>query len=175
VKALRRAGWTLVVAVAAAYAGFWTWQQWPTSRAPVGALAPDFVLTDLDGKPQRLSDYRGKLVLVNFWATWCAPCIEELPLLVEAQKSYGPRGFQILGPAMDDAATAAPMAQRFGINYPVMADFVQVDAAMRALGNEIGALPYSVLVNGDGKVLRSFLGGLKARDFEEIATAHLTS
>jgi thiol-disulfide isomerase/thioredoxin len=112
---------------------------------------------------------------VNFWATWCAPCIEELPLLVEAQNTYGPRGFQILGPAMDDAATAAPMALRFGINYPVMADFIQVDAAMRALGNELGALPYSVLVDGDGKVLRSFLGGLRAQDFRDIAQSYLTS
>jgi len=162
-----------VVSAAAIYLGYWAAQQLPASGADVGTMAADFTLTDLSGKAQKLSDYRGKLVLVNFWASWCAPCIEELPLLVEAQKLYGPRGLQILGPAMDDAAAAQPLAARLGVNYPVMADFAQVDGVMRALGNEMGALPYSVLVDGEGKVLRSILGGLHREDLQKIAETHL--
>lgn len=174
-KSLRRAGWITVVCVAAAYLGFWVSQRWPSSSADIGAVAADFTLTDLNGKTQKLSAYRGKLVLVNFWASWCAPCVEELPLLVEAQTLYGARGLQILGPAMDDVASAQPLALRLGVNYPVMADFAQVDGIMRTLGNEMGALPYSVLIDGEGKVLRSILGGLKREDLQQIADANLPS
>lgn len=172
-RTLRRAGWIAVISVAAIYLGYWTAQQLPSSGADVGTMAADFTLTDLDGKAQKLSDYRGKLVLVNFWASWCAPCIAELPLLVEAQTLYGPRGLQILGPAMDDVASAQPLAVKLGVNYPVMADFAHVDGAMRALGNEMGALPYSVLIDGDGRVIRSILGGLHREDLQKIAETHL--
>lgn len=168
-RALRRAGWIAVISVAAIYLGYWVAQHWPSSGADEGSMAADFSLPDLEGKTQQLSAYRGKLVLVNFWASWCAPCIEELPLLVEAQTRYGPRGLQILGPAMDDAASAQPLASKLGVNYPVMADFAQVDAAMRALGNEVGALPYTVLIDTEGKILRSFLGGLRREDLDQIA------
>ena len=174
-KKLRTFGWAAVLSLAALYAGWWASSQWFTEGADAGQPAADFTLNDLHGQPQKLSAYRGKLVLVNFWATWCAPCIEELPLLVEAQKNFGPRGLQILGPAMDDVQSAQPIAQRFGINYPVMADYASVDAVMRTLGNEAGALPYSVLIDGQGRVIRSILGGLKREDLQRIADDHLAS
>ena len=170
---LRRAGWVAVVCAGAVWLGWWSWQQFPSSGAGAGSMAADFTLTDLEGKPQQLSAYRGKLVLVNFWASWCAPCIDEMPLLVEAQRLYGARGLQILGPAMDDNAAAQPLAQKLGVNYPVMADFAGVDAAMRALGNEVGALPYSVLIDPNGKVIRSILGSLRREELQKMAEEHL--
>src|SRR5215813_13745196 len=71
-----------------------------------GKPAPDFALQSLDGKTVHLSDYRGKAVLLNFWATWCSPCKIEMPWFVELQKEYGPQGLQIVGVAMDDASPA---------------------------------------------------------------------
>lgn len=172
---LRRAGWIAVVCAAAISLGYWASQQVMPEGAEGGTEAADFALEDLEGQEQRLSDYRGKLVLVNFWASWCAPCIDEMPLLVEAQKLYGARGLQVLGPAMDDVDQAQPLAKKLGVNYPVMADAVGVDAAMRALGNDAGALPYSVLIDSDGRVIRSILGVLHRDELQEMVEAHLPS
>ena len=167
-RRLRVAAWVAVVCVAAAYGGFWLSQHWGEPSVDTGALAPELTLTDLNGQPRRLSDFRGKILLVNFWATWCAPCLQEIPLLVKAQAQYGGRGLQIIGPAMDEADAARQLAARMGVNYPVMADYAQVDAAMRALGNDQGALPYSVLIGRNGDVLKSFLGGLRQQDLEGL-------
>ena len=85
-------------------------------------MAPDFELQTLDGKNLKLSDLRGKAVLLNFWATYCGPCKVEMPWFVELQKEYGPQGFQIIGVAMDDASTEdiAKFAKEMGVNYPIL-------------------------------------------------------
>ena len=87
-----------------------------------GQLAPDFALASLDGKTLKLSDYRGKAVLLNFWATWCEPCKIEMPWFVDLQKKYGPQGLQVVGIAMDDASPKeiGEFAQKMNVNYPVL-------------------------------------------------------
>ncbi len=87
-----------------------------------GQPAPEFALQSLDGKTIHLSDFRGKAVLLNFWATWCEPCKIEMPWFVELQKEYGPEGLQIVGVAMDDASAQdiAKFAQNLGVNYPIL-------------------------------------------------------
>jgi peroxiredoxin len=116
-----------------------------------GALAPDFTLSSLDGVKVRLSDYRGKAVLLNFWATWCAPCKIEMPWFVELQKQYGPAGLQILGVAMDDASPEeiAKFTKEMGINYPVL---LGKDTVGDAYGG-VEFLPYSFYIDRNGKVL----------------------
>ena len=95
-----------------------------TGGPRTGELAPDFVLPDLDGNVQKLSNHRGRPVLVNLWATWCPPCLEELPNLIEAQEKYGPQGLQIVGladetPAGDDPAQVLiKFMEEKGMNYP---------------------------------------------------------
>lgn len=106
--------------------------------------------TDLAGKPRDLSEWRGRWVLVNFWATWCAPCLSEIPLLMDAQEAYADRGLQIVGPAMDRSEPVRALVQRMGIPYPVFAGDVEVAAAMDGLGDTLGALPFSVLLSPDG-------------------------
>src|SRR5258708_32409031 len=88
----------------------------------MGRVAPDFELPSLDGKNLKLSDLRGKAVLLNFWATYCGPCKVEMPWFVELQKQYGPQGFQIVGVAMDDATTEdiAKFAKEMALNYPIL-------------------------------------------------------
>src|SRR6516162_3786104 len=87
-----------------------------------GKVAPDFDLVSLDGERVKLSDYRGKAVLLNFWATWCSPCKVEMPWFVDLQKKYGTDGLVILGIAMDDTETPkiAQFASEMGVNYPVL-------------------------------------------------------
>lgn len=125
-----------------------------------GQTAPEFTLQSLDDKTVHLSDYKGKAVLVNFWATWCAPCKIEIPWFVDLQKQYGPQGLQIIGIAMDDASPKdiAKFAQDMGVNYPVL-------LGKEAVGDAYGGvqfLPVTVYVGRDGKVINKFFG-LKGR------------
>jgi thiol-disulfide isomerase/thioredoxin len=145
---------------------------WHASRQPSGP-APAFTLTDLSGQQRPSSEWQGKLLLVNFWASWCTPCLEEIPLLVEAQARYGARGLQIIGPAMDEPEPIKAMVQRFRINYPVSANLNETDASSRALGNTQGGLPYSVLISRDGHVLKTVLGSLSREQLEDLIEKHL--
>ena len=118
--------------------------------------APDFTLQSLDGKNMRLSDFRGKAVLLNFWATWCGPCKIEMPWFVDLQKEYGPQGLQIVGVAMDDSSKEdiAKFAQEMGVNYPVL-------IGKEAVGDEYGgvpALPESFFIGRDGKIIDKIIG-----------------
>jgi peroxiredoxin len=152
----------VVVAFAVAlmlYVGFHAARRNGPSLAPRLALAspaPDFTLQSLDGKTMRLSDFRGKAVLLNFWATWCGPCKIEMPWFVELQNQYAAQGFQIVGVAMDDASKEdiSKFAKDMGVNYPIL-------IGKESVGDEYGgvpALPESFLIGRDGKIVDKILG-----------------
>ena len=173
-SASRQAVLLIALSLGAAAAGFWAARAWfMGDHVRIGEPAPAIGLVDLSGQSRSLEEFRGKLVLVNFWASWCAPCVAEIPLLVEAQALYGAQGLQVLGPALDEPQGIAPFVGRFRINYPVMADYASADAASRALGNLHGGLPYSVLISRDGLVLETVLGGLKRDELHELIAEHL--
>jgi thiol-disulfide isomerase/thioredoxin len=121
-----------------------------------GTPAPDFTLESLDGKPVRLSEFKGKAVLVNFWATWCGPCKIETPWLVDFQNQYGGQGLQIVGVAMDDSGKdeIARFAKDMGMNYPVL---LGKEAVGEAYGG-VPALPESFFVGRDGKIVDKIMG-----------------
>ncbi|MGA6988256.1 MAG: TlpA disulfide reductase family protein [Terriglobales bacterium] len=126
----------------------------------MGNLAPDFELQTLDGKNLKLSDLRGKAVLLNFWATYCGPCKIEMPWFVELQNEYGPQGFQIIGVAMDDASTEdiAKFAKEMGVNYPILLGKESVAVSYGG----VNALPTTFFLDRDGKLIaREF--GLQSR------------
>jgi peroxiredoxin len=130
-----------------------------TDQMKSGA-APDFTLQSLDGKTIRLSDFRGKAVVLNFWATWCAPCKIEMPWFVDLQKQYGPAGVQFLGVAMDDASTKeiAEFTQGMNVNYPIL-------IGKEAVGDAYGGvqfLPETFYLDRDGKIVDKAFG-LKGR------------
>jgi thiol-disulfide isomerase/thioredoxin len=132
----------------------------PVKGQLIGNLAPDFELPSLDGKNVKLSDLRGKAVLLNFWATYCGPCKIEMPWFVELQKEYGPQGFQIVGVAMDDASNEdiAKFAKEMGVNYPIL---VGKDSVAESYGG-VTVLPTTFFLNRDGKLIfREF--GLQSR------------
>jgi len=128
----------------------------PTPRITRSTVAPDFSLESLEGKTMRLSDFRGKAVLLNFWATWCGPCKIEMPWFVELQQKYGSQGLQVVGVAMDDASKEdiAKFAKDMGVNYPVL-------IGKEAVGDSYGgipALPETFFIGRDGKVVDKILG-----------------
>jgi len=163
----------LVCAVAGA-AGFGAWYWW-AGRDVAGTARADLSFRDLDGKAHALSEWRGKLLLLNFWATWCTPCLKEIPLLVEAQREHGPRGLQIVGVAMDEVEPVRAFAQRFSMNYPLMAGQAEIALAMDELGDPLGAFPFSVLVAADGRILDRRSGDLSREEIAQWLAEHLPS
>ena len=126
--------------------------------------APDFSLPDLSGQRLNLSAYRGKVVLLDFWATWCDPCRDEIPHFIELQEKYGSRGLQIIGVSMDD--TPDPVRdfyQRFRMNYPV----VMGDAKTGELYGGVLGLPVAFLVGRDGRIVAKHIGATNAAVFEK--------
>ena len=165
---------TLALALVACVTGFYGYR-WLNPEKPeaMSQPAPEITLKDLDGHPHRLSEFRGKLLLVNFWATWCGPCLREMPLLVAAQNEYGKRGFQVIGPALDEVDAVRAMAKKIGINYPIMVGDEDITNAMDALGDELGALPLSVLIGRDGQILTRVTGGLTQEKLTKLISAEL--
>lgn len=139
------------------------------SSAPTGLLksgpAPDFTLESLDGQNIRLSNLRGKAVLLNFWATWCSPCKIEMPWFIELQKQYGSQGLQVIGVAMDDSSKEdiSKFAKEMGVNYPVL-------LGKEAVGEEYGgvpALPESFFIGRDGNIVDRIIGLKGKGEIEE--------
>ncbi len=125
--------------------------------------APDFTLTDLSGSKLSLSAYRGKVVLLDFWATWCAPCKEEIPHFVDMQNRYGPRGLQIIGVSMDDDdKPVREFQQQFKMNYPVAVGTTQLAGQY---GGVLG-LPITFVVDREGRIVSRHIGQTNAEVFE---------
>lgn len=124
---------------------------------------PDFTLPDLQGQPRSVDEFEGTVRVINFWATWCKPCRKEVPMLIAAQKEFGPRGLQVIGVAVDTREAAAPFADRYGINYPVLAaptEGARVQDDYTAEGSPAGVLPYTVIVDRDGDMVHHVAGAL---------------
>lgn len=123
----------------------------------------DYALPDLDGQPQTLAQWRGKRVLVNFWATWCGPCREEMPALAEAQRRYGAGKVQVVGIAIDDPVAVRAYLKKTPVNYPILIGLDAEHDPTMLFGDTRGALPYSVLIGPDGRIEGTRLGKLDER------------
>ena len=145
-----------------------------TASALQGKPAPDFSLASVDGKATlKLSDYKGKAVLLNFWATWCEPCKIEMPWFVELQKQYGPQGLQVLGVAMDDTdpKDISEFAHKMGVNYPIV-------VGKEAVGDQYGGIPYlpsTFYIDRDGKVIDRVYGLVSRSEIEDDIKKALSS
>lgn len=125
------------------------------------------VFPDLEGQARRLLDWRGKVVVVNFWATWCEPCREEIPLLSKISESYRESGVVVVGIAIDTVAKIREFAANFRINYPILVGDMRAIDLLRDLSNPAGALPYTVVLSRAGAVEARKLGAYKAGELEE--------
>lgn len=126
---------------------------------------------DLTGKSRQLAEWRGKVLVCNFWATWCAPCREEIPLLIAARDKYGPSGVEIVGIAIDNPAKVREFASIYKISYPILLAEGDGLDLMRQLGNSSGGLPYTVVTDRKGSPAHRKLGALKQPEVDEILGA----
>ena len=165
-------GWLAigVVALAALAAGVYVGlgrapeSQAPEARAALAGLA----LPDTAGKEQRLDQWRGKMLVVNFWATWCAPCREEMPEFIKAQAEWGPKGLQFVGIAVDQADKIDQFAKEIGLNYPALVGGFGAMELSKTLGNNLMALPFTVVVDRQGAIVHTQLGMLKPDKLQSL-------
>ncbi|HUP96984.1 MAG TPA: TlpA disulfide reductase family protein [Usitatibacter sp.] len=141
----------------------------PGTVAPAALFAASFA--DAAGRSQTLAQFQGKVVVVNFWATWCAPCREEMPAFVHLQARWGARGVQFVGLAQDDPGKVARFGADLAINYPLWTGGDQVTELSRRLGNRLGALPHTAILGPAGEVLETRVGPYTEREMESRLTA----
>lgn len=122
---------------------------------------------DLDGRPRRLSEWQGRVTLFNFWATWCAPCREEMPLLDAAGRRFG---ISVVGIGIDSAAKIRQFVANVGVRYQMLVADLTVIPLMKALGNPSGGLPFTVVLDRAGRIAGRKLGILSSRELEGIVT-----
>jgi len=125
-------------------------------------------LVDLVGQPRKLSEWQGRILLCNFWATWCAPCREEIPLLMATRAKYASAGVEIVGIAIDNAAKVGEFSTSFKISYPILLAEANGLDLMRRLGNSAGGLPYTVVANRQGDVVHRKLGAFSQDELDGI-------
>jgi len=186
--------WVLAVLAAAAFVALLTWLPIRPSSDPMadgGDTAPgaataqagscgpdakpaglDFTIKDMDGRDVNLAAFKGKVVLLNFWATWCGPCLIEIPVFVDLQARYRDQGLVIVGISVDDPIEKLkPFAQELRMNYPVLAGADRNDV-QEAYGPMFG-IPVSVLISRDGLMCKRFVGGASRQQFEREIKALL--
>jgi thiol-disulfide isomerase/thioredoxin len=125
-------------------------------------------LPDAKGREQSIGQWKGKVLVVNFWATWCVPCREEMPEFVKAQQEFGPRGLQFVGIAIDDVPKVEAFAAELGLNYPVLIGGYGAIELSRTFGNRLGALPFTIIVDRVGRISHTQLGPIKDAQLRTI-------
>jgi thiol-disulfide isomerase/thioredoxin len=134
------------------------------AKAMQNTQRPGFILPDLEGKMRDVREWDGQVLVLNFWATWCPPCVEELPLLDAFYRENAPSGWQVLGLAVDKAEPVRSFLSRRPLGFPVALAGVQGLALSQSLGNLAGGLPFSVLISATGSILDRKIGKLSRQD-----------
>jgi len=154
------------VSLAALAAGLYFGLGVPRDLPSTGLLR--MVLPDIDGHDQRMDQWRGKVLVVNFWATWCEPCREEMPEFVKAQAAFGGKGLQFVGIAIDQPDKIRQFSQDLKLNYPSLVGGYGALELSKSLGNKLMALPFTLIVDRDGQVAYAQMGPLKPGKLDQM-------
>lgn len=129
---------------------------------------PLFQLPDLDDRLQSVEQWDGQVLVLNFWATWCPPCVREVPMLIELQQELGPRGLQIVGIAVDKREVAQNFSKQVGVNYPILYGVQTALEVSQLYENDIGALPHTAVIDRQGVIRHVFRGELERQELENV-------
>ncbi len=169
----------LAVALLLALAGIALWLERPTVADPFRAALYEKTditagaiysarFADTDGNEQELGQWQHRLLVINFWATWCTPCMEEMPMLAIMQEKYRAQGLQIIGIAVDSHENVVKFANKSPVGYPLFPDQVRAIAFSKRLGNRLGLLPFTVVVKPGGEVVFTHLGVIAEAKMTEL-------
>ena len=153
---------------AAAGAAYHLWSRGSDEQAAAVERVLQARVVDVQGASQSLEQWRGRVLVVNYWATWCAPCREEIPVFVRMQERYGARGLQFVGIAIDQPDKVAEFAQEFRVNYPLVLGGVDSIELLRQVGNRAGVLPYTLVIDRKGNLVSREPGGVKEARLEQL-------
>ena len=134
----------------------------------LGARRPGFTLPDLAGRQRSITEWDGKVIALNFWATWCPPCIREVPEFVVLQARYQEQGLQFIGIALQQPDEVRDFVAEHKVNYPILTGELEVIELAQAYGNNIGALPYTVIINRAGEIAHVKPGLLPTEEAERV-------
>ena len=161
-----------VIALAAAYFAVPKQPKQVAGQAAVQEISAEPVFAasfrDLDDKLQPLKQWRGKVVVLNFWAPWCPPCREEMPDFIKLQDKYHERGLVFIGVALDEKIKVQAFADEIGVNYPILLGEMEAVDLARKIGNRLGGLPFTVVIDRNGNIVASEVGGLTMARMEKI-------
>jgi len=138
----------------------------------VGSQRIEFAAVDLNGELRNINEWHGKLIFLNFWATWCPPCKKEIPDFIALQAAYGDQGLQFIGIAIDNEHAVAEFAKSKGINYPTLVAEADGVALAKRYGNTLSVLPYTVIINREGEISDIIVGELSKIDAKKIMEKH---
>ena len=138
----------------------------PNHGTPRDLLSPPFV--DGDGRNLTLADFEGRVVLLNIWATWCPPCLEEIPAFMRVRQATVARGVEFVGIAIDQADKVSQFAKKLGISYPVLLADAGGIALIRQLGNSSGGLPFTLILDRQGNIAARKLGAATQQEIEAL-------
>ncbi len=134
----------------------------------IAETAPEFTLTDRYGRERSSDEWEGRIRVVNFWATWCAPCREEIPLLMDLHREHSDRGLTVLGVALDDPEAVGEFADEFNINYPVLVGEKETRRLAEAFGSDRFGLPHTIIVDPEGQIAGFHLGLMAREDITQL-------
>lgn len=161
----------ILAAILGAGAGIGGYLYYETAQNQIQANhRPIFQLPDLNDQLQSVEQWDGQVLVLNFWATWCPPCVREVPMLVELQQELGPKGLQIVGIAVDKRDAAQDFAEQAGVNYPILYGVQSALEVSLLYENDIGALPHTAIVDRQGQIRHIFRGELERQELETALT-----
>ncbi|HEY6984543.1 MAG TPA: TlpA disulfide reductase family protein [Rhodanobacteraceae bacterium] len=172
----------LLIAIAGAVGGFLAGGWLRPGATPhanphalkIGDAAIPMQRPDIDGKPRSLAEWRGKLVLLNFWASWCGPCRDEMPLLDKTQQRLADQGLQVVGVANDTTAATRDFLAKVPVHYPILVDDPDRGEDLSSLfGNDHAVLPFTVLIGRDGRVVARRAGNFTEATLDAWLSPHL--